>query len=310
MLDVPVLRKKYNRGARKAIERRSWRVQTTFLMASILVFVVVALFLKKGLFAIGKSFEQIHDINDSIEQVAIGALDITQSLQKQRTRLQTAEVLLLLNLDTYCPNVVANSTATTPELQSLNMSLVGETIRTSLQEIEKFMDTHLENAQNGLTKVKAATTTVEHGIVWFQQNAWKPRLCVVVLVVMNIFLLIGLFLSRNNIAFNPYHCVTMYVLVPSFAVCLALSAIATYGFGIGAVMNADFCAGGEDHGSPAGTIGEIMAQQGVCEQDVLYKSFRYYIDVSRENACRSVPRALALLSSCLIVACACIGMSI
>jgi hypothetical protein len=64
VLHVPVLRKKYDRGTRKAIEKRSWRVQTTFLMASMLIFLMAGLFLNKGLFAMSKSLEEIYDIND------------------------------------------------------------------------------------------------------------------------------------------------------------------------------------------------------------------------------------------------------
>lgn len=193
--------------------------------------------------------------------------------------MHSAELQSFFNLDTYCPN--ANAAA---ELSWLNITVLGEEVAISLQEIDDFMDTHVQNAEDGLIKVNDATNTVDDAISWFQANAWKPRLAIVVLVVMNVFLLIGLFLSRNNIVFNPYRCVEMYMLVPTFSVCLVLSALATYGFGAGAILNADFCAGGEYPGSPEGTIEEIMMQQGVSQQDVVYQSFRYYVEVSIKTA--------------------------
>jgi len=199
--------------------------------------------------------------------------------------MHSAGLASLLNLDTYCPYVGAN--VTTAELQSLNMSRVGDTIRFTLTEIDTFMETNVQNAENGLAKVSEATSTVDEGIRWFQSNEWKPRLAIVVLLVINIFLLIGLVLSRNNIVFNPYRCIEIYVLVPTFSACLLLSALATYGFGAGAIMNADFCAGGAYPGSPEGTIEGMMMQQGVSVHDILHQSFNYYVDVSTKCDCSS-----------------------
>lgn len=42
----------------------------------------------------------------------------------------------------------------------------------------------------------------------------------------------------------------------------------------------DFCSGGEDPGSPEGTVEDIVRQQRVSEQDLVYKSFMYYMNVS------------------------------
>jgi len=63
-LDVPVLREQYDRATRKMMERRSWRVQSTFLIAAVLLFVMAGLFLHKGLYAIGQSLRNVSDINN------------------------------------------------------------------------------------------------------------------------------------------------------------------------------------------------------------------------------------------------------
>lgn len=201
--------------------------------------------------------------------------------------MQEAELHSLLNFETYC-------TDSTAQLHSLNMTRISETIRESLQEIDTFMETRVKDASHGLTRVGEATMSVDEAIYWFQQHEWKPRLCIVALIVVTMFLLIGLMLSRNNIAYNPYMCVEMYLLVPAFCFLLILSALATYAFGAGAIVNADFCAGGTYPGSPQGTIEEIMSQQGVSPKDMLYQSFHYYAQVSTAECCGG--RCIALPS--------------
>lgn len=69
VLDYPLLKKEYDRPTRKKIERRSWRVQSAFLIASILLFPACGLFLRKGLFQVGESLDKLYDINDVSRQL-------------------------------------------------------------------------------------------------------------------------------------------------------------------------------------------------------------------------------------------------
>ena len=64
VLDIAVLRKQYQRPERKAIEKRSWRVQSAFLVAALLVPVMSLLFLNKGLAVVNQSFDKVLEIND------------------------------------------------------------------------------------------------------------------------------------------------------------------------------------------------------------------------------------------------------
>lgn len=165
------------------------------------------------------------------------AYDITKSLKREQARVHLTNVDALLHLDKFCPNAV-NNTVSNTTLQALNLPLIGETIQASFQELNTFMDTYVAEAQIGLQRVREASDSVDETIIWFQENEWKPRLLILILIVMNVFLLIGLMLSRNDIAYNPYICLLAYFLVPVFSVCLVLSAVATYGFGGAALMNA------------------------------------------------------------------------
>lgn len=223
-----------------------------------------------------------------MERVATRASDISESMRKEQVRLQSAQVDEMLSLPQSCHTLFHNTTTATTdlpwELSSLNTTSVKETIHSTLVNVNALMDTHVKHAQMALVQIQDATRLMDQAIDAFDANEWKPQLCIVVLVVVNIFFIVGVILSRNNIASNPYQCVASYVLIPTFATCLLLTTLATYGFGAGAVVNADFCAGGEynsyPRGSPVGTIEEIMTQQGVSPNDVVYQSFQYYVNVS------------------------------
>lgn len=75
VLFVKELRKQYDRATRKAIERRSWRVQTTFLISSVLLIVMAGLFLHKGLYAIGQALDEVYDIND-VRVIVVLVVDV------------------------------------------------------------------------------------------------------------------------------------------------------------------------------------------------------------------------------------------
>lgn len=64
VLDIPLLRQQYSRGERKEMEQRSWRLQTTFMSFAILLFVLVGLFLNKGLGSMGTSLSYVYDVSD------------------------------------------------------------------------------------------------------------------------------------------------------------------------------------------------------------------------------------------------------
>lgn len=224
-----------------------------------------------------------------MERVATRAFDITQSMQKEQARLQSANIEEMLSFQQTCPTLqhAFHNTTTTHwpwELSSLNTSSLKETIHSTLTQVHVLMDTRVENAQTTFVQVKDATQFTDQAIYAFEVNQWKLKLCMVILVVIDIFLILGVLLSRNNIASNPYQCVARYVLIPTFCVVLILSALATYSFGAGAIVNADFCAGGDytvyPSGSPVGSMEEIMKQLGVRPNDVVYQSFQYYVNVS------------------------------
>jgi hypothetical protein len=139
----------------------------------------------------------------------------------------------LLHLETFCPNAVNNT-----EWQTLNISSTGEAIRSAAQELDSFMNLFVADAQIGLLRGRDASESLDDTITWFQDKEWLLRFLILILLIMNTFLLIGLILSTNNIAYNPYTCLLVYFLVPVFFVCLVLSAVATCGFGGAAVMNA------------------------------------------------------------------------
>jgi Na+/H+ antiporter NhaD/arsenite permease-like protein len=85
VLDYAVLKKEYDRPTRKKIEKRSWRVQTAFFIAAVLLFVACGLFLNKGLLQVGYSLETLSDINHVSRRSTtfIQFLSCTRNMTKQ-----------------------------------------------------------------------------------------------------------------------------------------------------------------------------------------------------------------------------------
>jgi hypothetical protein len=86
------------------------------------------------------------------------------------------------------------------------------------------------------------------------------------------------------------------LLVPVFTVVTVLLLIATAASGVATLLNADFCAGGTELGSPQGTVEDAILsfQYGSMDRrpvtgnvGLVYDSFVYYSSVSEKdcNAC-------------------------
>lgn len=173
-------------------------------------------------------------------------------------------------MEAYCPD---------SHNASLHFDQLADNVRTNLEEVFIFFDEKVTSAQNSLEQVVSVTSTLDYVVETALANDWLPKLFILFLNVINGALFFGLMTSRMNCVFYPYKSMLSYLLVPAFAFLIFLSIVATSGFGIAAVVNADFCAGGPGAGSPEGTIKQIFSQQNITETDVIHRSFQYYMTV-------------------------------
>lgn len=269
--DISKLRKE-KRSQLRSIVRRSWRVQTVFFFAGLILAAASGLYLRYGVFQLTDSLHEVQEINHEIEAVVYRAIDITDALARERTKLNNSTMLEYLNIDQYCknPNVSLASALGLPNIFE---------IRQSLDDMSQFLNNHVTRAQSGLQSVGSVSRSLDEIIEGWFANDWLSKLFVLVLNVINAFLFVGLCLSRNNVVYPAFRRVLAYVLVPAFIIVLVVGAIGTCVFGVAALMNADFCSGGASPGSPHGTIKDVlMKYQSVSEDDIFYQSFVYYLN--------------------------------
>lgn len=276
-LDIRQLRRDpYYKPLIRNMVRRSWRVQGTFFIPAFLLPIWTGLLLKKGLTTLIKSLQEIQDINHDVSGVALRAMRITELLTTTYAKMTSFSGNQdALDLTSYCP-LVSNSTF----VQGTDTSSFAQNIRQSLSELSQFMEYEVASAKVGLSKVDQLTAYIDDAADWVFRHDWLCKLFVVVVNVVNLALLCGLLLSRKNIIFYPFKALLSFLLVPVFAIMTGISLLAACSTAMAAVLNADFCSGGEYPGSPEGTVEDIILKHGISTHDTVYRSFVYYMDVS------------------------------
>ena len=85
------------------------------------------------------------------------------------------------------------------------------------------------------------------------------KMLILVLNVINGLLLLCVFLvSKNDIVHRPTHAYVGYVLIPLFVLATVGVLAVTIATGVAVLVNVDFCSGGDQPGSPQGTIEDVL----------------------------------------------------
>lgn len=168
-----------------------------------------------------------------MEELVYEADDITSKVIDAHEQLEDSNVGGYLDVNSFCPNAQTSSIVNDLGLQS-----TGNDIRLALLEMNDFINTYIHDAQAGIDNVQDTTESLSKAIEWFYENDWKPKMMLLFLNVVNVFLLLSACCSKHNKVHSPFHCMVSYLLVPMFITTLILSVIATCGFAIGAVSNA------------------------------------------------------------------------
>jgi hypothetical protein len=217
-------------------------------------------------------------ISKDIESVAMQAAFLTDSLIRAKASLATDDVRAVLNFDSYCPNpqLFLNMTF----FSSFGTNSTNGDIKLAFQDLDAFLAGDLVGAQTGFNNIASATRAVDDAANFVNANDWILKMFALFLNMIVAFFFAGICLSRSNCIHYPFRAMLSYILVPIFCLMLVVLSLATVGFGVATVTNADFCAGGDFPGSPEGTIHEVIRLHGMSEQDLLYNVFEYYVGVS------------------------------
>jgi hypothetical protein len=282
------------RKERKRRIMRSWRLQTTFCIVSILIPMTSLMMMEMGWKSLDAAWQEVQVVVDDVEALAFRGWNVLESLQSIKNELHSnllvQQVLKSESANGFaewCPNA-----GETPERFKVLQDAM-EQVQSGTQELVEIYEDHVPENENGFVVMTQVTKYVDESIDWFFAHDWMWKLLLMVLNVINVLMLLACYsLSKNNIVHLPSRLYLAWLLVPVFTVVTVLLLIATASSGVATMLNADFCAGGTEPGSPQGTVEDAILsfQYGSMDRrpvtgnvGLVYDSFVYYSSVSEKD---------------------------
>eukprot|EP00548_Thalassiothrix_antarctica_P011509 CAMPEP_0194163184 /NCGR_PEP_ID=MMETSP0152-20130528/79904_1 /TAXON_ID=1049557 /ORGANISM="Thalassiothrix antarctica, Strain L6-D1" /LENGTH=590 /DNA_ID=CAMNT_0038873155 /DNA_START=378 /DNA_END=2150 /DNA_ORIENTATION=+ len=234
------------------------------------------------------SLDNIHEIIMDVDSTTHQGASVVDALIGEQKHIAKENFDILLDFEDYCPfladidtnvtSVIANDTT------SIMVSDLSKQLKSSISQYNEMVNNVLITAQKRLDNLGNSIKSIEGSIEYAMVNDWKPKMFLLVLNVVNLILIGGCIIVRNNIVHYPYKFFLVWLVVPFFIILVMIAAAATSGFGMVVSINSDFCSGGKYPGSPEGTMEEIILKHTSSVQDMPYKAFRYYMtDCTMEN---------------------------
>jgi hypothetical protein len=315
LVDVGALRQaKVSRAERKRRIVRAWRLQSMFLLASLLLPTFSFLLVNRGLTPFVASLDGLVDVNDQVDSKAFRGIELADSMT---TLYRDLKAIPIVDIQSFCPNGNAIDTNADDLLDGLGMYELSETIQSGLATVDSFLMNYLTDIRPGLVQVTDATRMLDRGIESVYDSDWFLKLFLVALNVVNGFFIFGVFLSKISVVYTAFQAMLQYLLLPLFCLLLLGSIAATCAAISMSLANAgtyeriveffflldwsyliifsssclspplvfpsfslkDFCAGGSLPGSPLGTIRDMVAEYGYPEDSLAYRSVAYYTHV-------------------------------
>jgi hypothetical protein len=275
-IDAPALRKQgVSRRQRKQRIVRAWRTQATFMTLSMMIPLFSALLVNHGLRTFIESLHDVTQFNDDVDSLAYRGIEIIHSLDGIARNLQADEFLNDMRSDfgTSCPD----SDSTNMTIQSLGFETLREVIVDGADRIESLLQNSLYRLSDALSRIVSETQAVDDTITSVYQFGWIFKLFLVLVNVINLFLWIGVVLSKVGVEFHGYQVILSWAILPAFGLCILATVSAAGTFLAIALFNADFCAGGPSPGSPHGTFRSLVQAQGFHETSLPYRSLEYFL---------------------------------
>lgn len=209
---------------------------------------------------------------------ALDGIEVATDLVYAQNRI--GSIVTSLQPEQVCPTYFAagDGTTTTPQiafLQSYNA-----TLQNGRNAMNAFVNQYVSRTTLGLSQVAHATLYTENSVDAAQSYEWLVKSFLIALNLANVFWFFGVLLTRHNVYFPLYHQFLVWGAVPAFAVVLLSTVAATIASSALAITNADFCSGGiseaQPHGSPQGTLQDVLLAKGYNVTDLPYQAIQYY----------------------------------
>jgi hypothetical protein len=306
--DVTEMRNhKLTRSARKKRILRNWRTQIFFIGCTVLIPTLSFLLVNHGLNTFFDSLDEVKELSGSAREMAVSGIGLATDITYSQNRVNS--LLLSLQPSNVCPNFDSNGTGL--DDQSVFGSF-NSTLQRGMNQIDEFVSDRVSSIVLGLSKVSHLSNYVQSSVQATESYDWLVKGFLIALNTINVFLFIGVCLTRCSLHHPLYQQFLTWLAVPAFCAVLCGSVVAVVVASALSVANADFCSGGVNatsapHGSPLGTLLEIFEQKGYNESHLPHQALQYYgqVRASRTGAfecCSSIrrsethARALSLVS--------------
>ena len=224
VVDVGALRQaKVSRAERKRRIVRAWRLQSVFLVASLLLPTFSFLLVNRGLTPFVASLEGLVDVIDQVDARAFRGIEIADSITAHYRDLRAIPII---DIQSFCPNANAIDVNAIDLLDGLGMYALSETIE-SMATVDSFVMTYLTDIRPGLVQVTDNTRMLDRGIDTVYDSDWFLKLFLVALNVVNGFFIFGVFLSKISVVYSAFQAMLKYLLIPLFCLLLLGSVAAT-----------------------------------------------------------------------------------
>jgi hypothetical protein len=284
------------RKERKKRIMRSWRVQTTFTLVCILIPMVSLMMMQCGWQSVNTAWEEVQGIVDDVDALAFRGWGVLQTLNTTKVDLLNNGLVMTATnrkeheniFATWCPNSLNRS----QHFAFLQQAM--DAVQSNTQELVEGFETYVPDNSGAFEAITQLTEQVDASIDWFFAHDWIWKLLLMILNVLTVIMLMACyFLTKNDVIHEPSRVYLSWLILPLFVVFTVVFLMTTASAGIATMVNADFCAGGPDAGSPQGSIEDAILsfQHGSLERQPLtgrlalvYDSFLYYSNVRTDSS--------------------------
>lgn len=231
IVDVEDMRKQQiSRSRRKHRIRRNWRIQSTFLIASMCIPVLSFLLANHGLEPFIKSLSVIEEVSNDVDTRAFVGIQTGKRIKELFQELQN---LGSFDIAASCPDFASTYLKNETHLVSIQDELANILSKAS-PIINEFIPDTIETLYL-ITKATAKTDEIVDSIL---SHDWIVIMLLAVVNIINAFFLFGVFLTKNNLDYSVFQAFTGYLLIPVFGLVVIASVGTSCLFTAASISNA------------------------------------------------------------------------
>lgn len=187
---------------------RSWRIQNIFAISAFGLIAFSFVFVNQGLTPFLHSLDDVTTVTNVAQTRTRHGMHLAHLLSSHMHNLRP---YLDLNITKLCPNYDQTILET-----QFSLSVTAKEIVHAAKEMDYFLVNDMDPFLHGLDAVAAACGSIDSAITTAKKNDWMIRLFLTSVNIINMFLIAGVFLTRNKIKSDLYQDVLGGICLPAF----------------------------------------------------------------------------------------------